>query len=62
MGSKELESYNLLKSACPVPTYLAWRCSSWELILNLSLACIVTRQQAYQSSVFSQKFFDEIQS
>lgn len=35
---RELGTYNLFMSACPVPTYLAWRCSSCELILNLSLA------------------------
>ena len=33
--------HNLFKSAWPVPTYLAWRCSSCELMLNLSLACII---------------------
>lgn len=38
---KDWQPYNLFKSACPVPTYLAWRCSSWELMLNLSLACTV---------------------
>ena len=36
---REYNTYNLFKSAWPVPTYLAWRCSSWELMLNLSLAC-----------------------
>lgn len=34
------ETYNRVKSAWPVPTYLACKCSSWEFILNLSLAWI----------------------
>lgn len=38
---KKEKSHNLFKSAWPVPTYLAWRCSSCELMLNLSLACII---------------------
>ena len=29
---------NRLVSACPVPTYRDWRCSSWLLMLNLSAA------------------------
>ena len=37
--NEESGTYNRLTSACPVPTYLACKCSSWLLMLNLSLAC-----------------------
>jgi hypothetical protein len=30
-----------LVSACPVPTYRDWRCSSWLLMLNLSAALAI---------------------
>ena len=32
---------NRLVSACPVPTYRDWRCSSWLLMLNLSAALAI---------------------